>query len=433
MTENSLHRSPRPRHRVVVTGMGAITPIGIGVPAYWDALLAGKSGAARIAAFDPSAYPTQIACEVKNFDPSNVADKKEARRLDRALLFALGAADEAIKHAGLDVEKLNRDRCGVVIGSGIGGIDTFEKQHSTLLSQGPGRVSPFFIPMMIIDMSSGLVSMRYGFKGPNYATVSACATAGHAISDAVHLIERGDADLMVTGGAEATITPAALAGFCSARAMSTRNDDPERASRPFDIDRDGFVMGEGAGIVVLESLEHARNRGANVLAEILGTGMSGDAYHLTAPSPHGEGAARAMKAALFNAEVSPTDIDYVNTHGTATDLGDICETEALRAVIGEHADDIVCNSTKSMIGHLLGAAGGVELIVCIKSIETGTIHPTINLDNQDPQCNLNYAAKKVVTKDVNLAMSNSFGFGGHNVTLVVSKFASNGYTVNGGH
>jgi len=426
MTENSFHRKARPRNRVVLTGMGAITPIGIGVPAYWEALLAGKSGAAKITAFDVTPYPTQIACGVKNFDPSTVADKKEARRWDRALLFALGATDEAVKSAGFDREKLNLDRCGVVIGSGIGGIDTFEKQHQTLLDQGPGRVSPFFIPMMIIDMSSGLVSMRYGFKGPNYATVSACATAGHAISDAMRLIERGDADVMITGGAEATITAAALAGFCSARAMSTRNDEPERASRPFDIDRDGFVMGEGAGIVVLESLEHAQKRGAKILAEILGAGMSGDAYHMTAPSPHGEGAARAMRSALGDAEITPKQIDYVNTHGTSTDLGDICETEALRAVFGDHANDIVCNSTKSMIGHLLGAAGGVELIACIKSIETGIIHPTINLDNQDPKCDLNYAAMKSVKKTVKLAMSNSFGFGGHNVTLVVGAYGSNG-------
>lgn len=426
MTENSFHRNARPRNRVVVTGMGAITPIGIGVPAYWDALLAGKSGATRITAFDVSPYPTQIACEVKNFDPNSVADKKEARRLDRALLFALGATDEAVRQSGLDLEKINRDRCGVVIGSGIGGIDTFEKQHQILLNQGPGRVSPFLIPMMIIDMSSGLVSMRYGFKGPNYATVSACATAGHAISDAMHLIERGDADVMITGGAEATITPVALAGFCSARAMSTRNDEPERASRPFDIDRDGFVMGEGAGIIVLESLEHARKRGANVLAEVVGTGMSGDAYHLTAPSPHGEGAARAMRAAINDAGVGVDKIDYVNTHGTATDLGDICETEAIREVLGEHANDVVCNSTKSMIGHLLGAAGGVELIACIKSIETGVIHPTINLDNQDPKCDLNFAANQPVSRTVKLAVSNSFGFGGHNVSLVVGAIASNG-------
>lgn len=426
MTENSFHRKTRPRNRVVITGMGAITPIGIGVSTYWDALLAGKSGAARITAFDVTPYPTQIACEVKSFDPNSVADKKEARRLDRALLFALGASDEAIKMAGLDVDKLDRDRCGVVIGSGIGGIDTFEKQHQTLLNQGPGRVSPFLIPMMIIDMSSGLVSMRYGFKGPNYATVSACATAGHAISDAMHLIERGDADLMVTGGAEATITPVALAGFCSARAMSTRNDEPERASRPFDIDRDGFVMGEGAGIVVLESLEHAKKRGATILAEMLGTGMSGDAYHLTAPSPHGEGAARAMRAAIGDADISASEVDYVNAHGTATDLGDICETEAIRSVLGDHANDVVCNSTKSMIGHLLGAAGGVELIACVKSIQTGTIHPTINLDNQDPQCNLNYAAKQVVKREVNIAVSNSFGFGGHNVSLVVGACHTNG-------
>ena len=426
MSENSFHRSDRPRQRVVITGMGAITPIGIGVEAFWDALVAGRSGAARIAAFDPAAFPTQIACEVKNFDPNSVADKKEARRLDRALLFALGASAEAIKSAGVDPTKVNGDRCGVVIGSGIGGIDTFEKQLHILFDQGPGRVSPFFIPMMIIDMSAGLVSMKYGFKGPNFATVSACATSGHAIADAVRLIERGDADLMVTGGAEATITPAALAGFCSARAMSTRNDEPERASRPFDVNRDGFVMGEGAGIVILESLEHAVKRGAPIIAEFLGAGMSGDAYHLTAPSPHGEGAARAMKTAIADADLTPADVDFINTHGTSTDLGDICETEAIHSVFGEHAGKVVCNSTKSMIGHLLGAAGGVELITCLKTIQTGTIHPTINLENQDPKCDLNYTPNTAVKRPVRVALSNSFGFGGHNVTLAVGAYQRNG-------
>ncbi len=426
MSENSFHRTDRPRQRVVITCMGAITPIGIGVDAFWDAVIAGRSGATRITAFDPAAFPTQIACEVKNFDPHSVADKKEARRLDRALLFALGASAEAIRSAGIEPAKLNGDRCGVVIGSGIGGIDTFEKQLHILFDQGPSRVSPFFIPMMIIDMSAGLVSMKYGFKGPNFATVSACATSGHAIADAVRLIERGDADLMVTGGAEATITPAALAGFCSARAMSTRNDEPERASRPFDANRDGFVMGEGAGIVILESLEHAVKRGAPIIAEFLGAGMSGDAYHLTAPSPHGEGAARAMKTAIADADLTATDIDYINTHGTSTDLGDICETEAIHSVFGEHAGRVVCNSTKSMIGHLLGAAGGVELITCIKTIQTGTIHPTINLENQDPKCDLNYTPNTAVKRPVRVALSNSFGFGGHNVTLAVGAFQRNG-------
>ncbi|MBI3873397.1 MAG: beta-ketoacyl-ACP synthase II [candidate division Zixibacteria bacterium] len=428
MTGNSDHRSTRPRHRVVITGMGAITPIGNSVDVYWDGLLAGRSGAALITAFDTSQYPTRIAGEVKGFDPLSAADKKEARRLDRAELFALAASSEAVTGARLDFDRLNRDRCGVVIGSGIGGIDTFERQHQALLNQGPGRVSPFLIPMMIIDMCAGIVSLRHGLRGPNYATVSACASSAHAVADAARLIERGDADLMITGGAEATITPVALAGFCSARAMSTRNDEPERASRPFDADRDGFVMGEGAGILVLESLEHARKRGATILAEILGTGMSADAYHITAPAPQGEGAARAMKSALADAEIKPDAVDYINTHGTSTDLGDVCETEAIRSVFGAHADRLVTNSTKSMIGHLLGAAGGVELIACVKSIRSGKIHPTTNLDKPDPKCDLNYAANHVVERPVRVALSNSFGFGGHNVCLAVGAFTDNGGT-----
>jgi 3-oxoacyl-[acyl-carrier-protein] synthase II len=406
--------------------MGVITPIGMTVVSYWDGLLAGRSGAGAITAFDASQFPTRIACEVKSFDPASVADPKDARRLDRAQLLALGGAAEAVAHAQINFEQVDRNRCGVVIGSGIGGIGTFEKQHLALVNQGPGRVSPFFIPMMIADMSAGQVSLRYGLKGPNYATVSACASSAHAIADAAHLIERGDADLMVTGGSEATITPGALAGFCSARALSTRNDEPARASRPFDKDRDGFVMGEGAGIVILESLEHAHRRGVRMLAEIMGVGMSADAYHITAPAPQGEGAQRSMRAALADAEIPLEAVDYVNTHGTSTDLGDISETEAIRAVFGGHADRLIANSTKSMVGHLLGAAGGAELIACIKSIETGRIHPTINLDNPDPQCDLDYAAKRVVERQVQVAISNSFGFGGHNITLVVGAYSENG-------
>ncbi|MCH8990667.1 MAG: beta-ketoacyl-ACP synthase II [Acidobacteria bacterium] len=426
MPEDGNHRGTLPRSRVVITGIGALTPIGLSVDEYWEALLAGRSGAGPIEAFDASRFSTRIACEIKGFDPLSAADRKQARRLDRAELFALGASDQAVSHANLDFDKLDRNRCGVVIGSGIGGIDTFEKQLSNLMNLGPGRVSPFFIPMMIIDMCAGMVSLRYGLKGPNYATVSACASSAHAISDATRLIERGDADLMITGGAEAPITPAAIAGFCSARAMSTRNDEPERASRPFDRDRDGFVVGEGAGILVLESLAHARKRGAPILAEVLGTGMSADAYHITAPAPHGEGAVRSIRAALSDADLVPEQVDYVNTHGTSTDLGDVCETEGIRTVFGEHADRLVVNSTKSMIGHLLGAAGGVELIACIKSIETGRIHPTINLENQDPKCDLNYAANQTVERPVNVALSNSFGFGGHNSSLVIGAFQENG-------
>lgn len=416
----------RPRHRVVVTGMGALTPIGNSVAAYWEGLLAGRSGAGQISRFDVTQYPTKIACEVRDFDPLSVADKKEARRMDRAELLALGASHEAVTSAGLNLDSLNRDRCGVVIGSGIGGIETFETQHRTLLGQGPGRVSPFFIPMMIIDMCAGLVSLHYGFKGPNYATVSACASSAHAIADAARIIERGDADLMITGGAEATITPASLAGFCSARAMSTRNDDPTRASRPFDLNRDGFVMGEGAGILVIESLDHARKRGATILGEILGTGMSADAYHITAPAPLGEGAARSMRAALNDAGIQSTDVDYVNTHGTSTDLGDVCETEAIHSVFGDHSRKLVTNSTKSMIGHLLGAAGGVELIACVQSLRTGKIHPTINLETPDPKCDLNYTPNQAVDHPIRIAISNSFGFGGHNATVVAARFEENG-------
>ncbi len=423
---NLYRQNGRPRHRVVVTGMGVLTPIGNSLDAYWEALLSGRSGGAEITRFDASGFTTRIACEVKDFDPTSVAEKKEVRRLDRAQLYALGAADQAIKHAETDFDKLDRDRCGVVIGSGIGGIDTFEKQHQNLLNQGPGRVSPFFIPMMIVDMCAGMVSLRYGLKGPNYATVSACASAAHAIAGSAHIIERGDADLMITGGSEATITPASLAGFCSARAISQRNDDPEHASRPFDAGRDGFVMGEGAGIIVLESLEHAQKRGAWIYGEILGSGMSADAYHITAPAPQGEGAARAMKAALFDAELDPVQVDYINTHGTSTGLGDIAETDAIKTVFGDHAQKLIANSTKSMIGHLLGAAAAVEIIATIQSLQTGKIHPTINLDDQDPKCDLNYAANAIVKRPIQIAISNSFGFGGHNSTLVATRFEENG-------
>ncbi|MEW5875775.1 MAG: beta-ketoacyl-ACP synthase II [Candidatus Zixiibacteriota bacterium] len=415
----------RPRQRIVITGMGIVAPNGNNLDDYWKALVEGRSGAGPITRFDATQFSTRIACEVKDIDFSNVADKKELRRLDRAQLLALAAAEEAIRHAGLNFEQLDRNRCGVVIGSGIGGIDTFEKQHQALLSQGPGRVSPFFIPMMIIDMCAGLVSLRHGLRGPNYATVSACASAAHAIADAARIIERGDADMMITGGAEATITPASLAGFCSARAISTRNDEPARASRPFDANRDGFVMGEGAGILVLESLEHAVKRGAPVLAEILGAGMSADAHHITAPAPQGEGAARAMRAALSDAGIQPADVDYINTHGTSTDLGDIAETDAIKSVFGDHARRVVANSTKSMIGHLLGAAAAAELVATVKQLQTGTIHPTINLEEQDPKCDLNYTPNKAVQHPVRIAISNSFGFGGHNSTLVAARFEEN--------
>ncbi|NOY88405.1 MAG: beta-ketoacyl-ACP synthase II [FCB group bacterium] len=407
--------------RVVVTGLGAITPVGNTVDEFWEAILEGASGIDKITRFDVSAFSTKIAGEVKIFDPSIYVDKREIRRMDLSELYAIGASEQAIQDSGLDLESLDRDRCGVVIGSGIGGISTFERQHSLLENSGPKKVSPFFIPMMIIDMCAGLVSIRYGFRGPNYATVSACASSSHAIADAYHIIQRGEADMMVTGGAEATITPTSLAGFCQARALSTRNDDPQRASRPFDKERDGFVMGEGAGILILESYEHAQARKAKIYGEIRGVGMSADAYHMTAPDPKGYGAQKSMELALQWADINASDIDYINTHGTSTGLGDVAETKAIKIVFGDHAYKIPINSTKSMTGHTLGSAGAVELVATLKSIEEQIVHPTVNLDNPDPECDLDYVPHKKRKHKINYALSNSFGFGGHNVSIIVSK------------
>lgn len=408
--------------RVVVTGLGIVSPLGNSVSEYWTSLLSGKSGVDLITRFDTSEYPAKIAGEIKDFDPTVVIDKKESRRMDLSEQYAVVASEEAIKDANLDLETLDLDRIGVVIGSGIGGITTFEQQHSILESSGPKRVSPFFIPMMIIDMCAGLVSIRYGFRGPNYATVSACSSSSHAILDATRIIERGDADIMVTGGAEATITPTSLAGFCQAKALSTRNDNPKAASRPFDVDRDGFVMGEGSGIIILEELEHAKARGARIYGEIKGAAMTADAYHMTAPHPEGYGARKSMELALKDAGLTAEQISYVNTHGTSTGLGDIAETKAIKYVLGDHAYKIPINSTKSMTGHLLGAAGSVELIVCMKSIEGQKVHPTINLENPDPECDLDYVKEGARECKVDYAMSNSFGFGGHNVTLIAGKY-----------
>ncbi len=408
--------------RTVVTGLGVITPLGNTVDEYWNALLSGKCGIGTITRFDVKDYPTRIAAEVKGFDASAVIDKKEARRLDLTEQYAICAADSALRNAGFDpanLTSLDLDRCGVVIGSGIGGVGTFEEQHSKLVTAGPGRVSPFFIPMMIIDMCAGIVSIRYGFRGANYGTVSACSSSAHAIADAYRIIQRGEADVMITGGAEAAITPVSLAGFCQAKAMSTRNDAPEQSSRPFDKDRDGFVMGEGSAILILESYDHAVKRGAHIYAEVLGAGMTADAHHITAPAPDGNGARRAMAAAMKDAGLGPEQIDYINTHGTATDLGDIAETRAIKGVLGDRAYKIPCNSTKSMLGHLLGAAGAVELIAAVKSIEQQTVHPTINLVNPDPECDLDYVAGGARKCEIRYAMSNSFGFGGHNVSLIV--------------
>jgi 3-oxoacyl-[acyl-carrier-protein] synthase II len=411
--------------RTFVTGMGAITPLGLGVDNYWSALLEGKSGVGPITKFDTSDYSAQIAAEVKDFDGSLYFDKKELRRLDLVQQYSIAASQMAIDDSGIDLGKVDPFRAGSVIASGIGGIYTFEKQHEVLLKSGPGRVSPFFIPMMIIDMCSGLVAIRFGLKGPNYATVSACSSSSHAILDAFKIIQRGDADIMITGGAEMTITPTALAGFCSARALSTRNDEPERASRPFDKDRDGFVMGEGAGMLVLESLESAEKRNAKIYCEIIGAGMTCDAHHMTAPIPDGSGAQMSMQFAINDASLAPDDIEYINSHGTATPLGDPAETNAIKNVFGDRAYKIPINSTKSMVGHLLGAAGAVEFIASVKTLETGEMHPTTNLDNPDPECDLDYVPHEKRTVDVETFLSNSFGFGGHNVTLVARKYNGN--------
>lgn len=408
--------------RVVVTGLGAVTPLGNTVEEFWEGLLAGRSGVGPITRFDVSDYPTRIAGEVKDFDATKYVDRKEARRWDMVQCFAMAASQMAIDDSGLYLSAVDQDRCGVIIGSGIGGIQTFEVQHSNLTKGGPTKVSPFFIPMMIVDMAPGLVSMRFGFRGPNYATVSACASSAHAIADAFRSVQRGEADLMITGGAEATISPISVAGFCQAKAMSTRNDEPEKASRPFDVGRDGFVMGEGSGILVIESLEHAQKRGAKIYGEILGAGMTGDAYHITAPHPEGAGAKNAMRMALASAGLKPEQVSYINTHGTATGLGDIAETKAIKAILGDHAYKVPCNSTKSMVGHMLGAAGAIEFITTMKTIETGIVHPTINLDEPDPECDLDYVPHTKRAVAVEYALSNSFGFGGHNVTLVGGRF-----------
>ena len=409
-------------NRVVVTGIGAITPLALNAEETWQKLLAGESGIGYIHHFDTTDFDTKIAGEVTDFDPKAVLDAKEARRMDRFCQFAVAAADQAIQDAGLDVEKLDRERIGVVVSSGIGGMGTFETETRKLIERGPGRVSPFFIPMMIADIAAGHISMRYGFRGPNYAIVSACASAANAIADALQLIRRGVADIVIAGGAEATITPLGVAGFNSMKALSTRNDAPQKASRPFDAERDGFVMGEGGGILVFENLDHARARGARIYGELAGAGLSADAYHITAPAPEGVGAQQAMRRALEDAKLQPQDVQYVNAHGTSTEANDKNETLAIAKVFGETAETLNINSTKSMIGHLLGASGAVEAIVTLLTIRDGKIHPTINQEHPDPDCFLNYTPNEAQTREVQAAVSNSFGFGGHNVCLVFKKY-----------
>jgi 3-oxoacyl-[acyl-carrier-protein] synthase II len=411
------------KKRVVITGMGAVTPIGNSVKEFWDGMMAGKSGADMIKKFDATQYATKFACEVKDFCPAeDVISPKELKRIDLFAQFAIVAAEEAIRDSGLDFEKVNRERAGVIIGSGIGGIMSFEEEHKKYLNGGPRRVSPFFIPQMIIDIASGHVSIKYGLKGPNYASVSACATASHNIGNAFKTIQRGDADLMISGGSEAAICPMGVAGFNAMKAISTRNDDPQKASRPFDKNRDGFVMGEGAGIVVLEELEHAKKRGAAIYAEMRGIGFTADAHHITAPSPGGEGAVRAMHLCLADGGLNIEDVQYINAHGTSTPYNDKSESEAIKTLFGEYAYKLNVSSTKSMVGHLLGAAGGVELIASVLAINNGMIPPTINYEEPDPDCDLNYTPNQPVEKKVKAAISNTFGFGGHNAVLSVSEY-----------
>jgi 3-oxoacyl-[acyl-carrier-protein] synthase II len=408
--------------RVVVTGVGALTPVGNTAEEFWAALVQGRSGIGPITRFDASGYPTRIAGEVRNFDPLTYVDRKDARRLDPYLHYAMACACMAVEDAGLDPAKVESDRFGVLIGSGIGGITTLLEGERTRIEKGFDRVSPFVIPMLIINMASGLVSMRFGAKGPNSSVVTACATGNHAIGDAHRIIQRGEADVMIAGGAEAMIVPLTVAGFCAMKAMSTRNDEPEKASRPFDADRDGFVCSEGGGILVLEALEHAMGRDARIYGEIAGYGMSGDAHHMTAPDPEGDGAARAMRAALRDAGVAPTDVGYINAHGTSTPYNDRFETLAIKGVFGEHARRLAVSSTKSMTGHLLGAAGGIEAIATLLAIHNGVLPPTINYETPDPECDLDYIPNHARKQEVEVALSNAFGFGGTNATLVLRKF-----------
>ncbi|HEX4265727.1 MAG TPA: beta-ketoacyl-ACP synthase II [Verrucomicrobiae bacterium] len=411
--------------RVVITGLGVVAPVGNSVDVFWNNLISGQCGVDKITSWDASPFDTQIAAQVKDFDPLPAfPSPKEIRRTDRYSQFGVHAAWQAFKDSGLDLNKTHPEEVGAFIGSGIGGLQTTSEQLKVLFDRGPGRLSPFMIPMLISNMASGLVSMYFNLRGPNFATCSACATANHAIGEAWRTIKMGDAKVMFAGGAEATIVPIGIGGFCAMRAMSTRNDDPKRASRPFDKDRDGFVMGEGAGVVVLEELEHAKARGARIYAELAGYGNTADAHHLTAPSPGGEGAARCMKMALRNAGLNTTDITYVNAHGTSTPQGDIAETEAIKTVFGEHSRKLVVSSTKGATGHMLGAAGAVETIVCVKAIETDIVPPTINYEVPDPQCDLDYVPNTARKMKVNAIVNNSFGFGGHNATITAKKFVA---------
>ncbi|MEN1760472.1 beta-ketoacyl-ACP synthase II [Anoxynatronum sibiricum] len=408
--------------RVVITGMGCVTPIGTGVDSFWKGLVSGAVGAAPITHFDASEFPVQFAAEVKNFEPDQVLDKREAKKMDRFTQFAAVASLEALKNAGLDQGGIDPDELGVILGCGIGGLTTLEEQHQNLLNRGPRRVSPFTIPMMISNLAAGQVAILTHAKGPNMTIVTACASATNAIGEAFKMIQRGAAKAIITGGTEASITPISIAGFSSMKALSTRNDDPAKASRPFDAERDGFVMGEGAGVIVLESLEHAQARGATIYAEMAGYGTHTDAHHITAPDPEGAGAARAMTKALADAGLAPEAIDYINAHGTSTDYNDRLETLAIKKVFGDHAASLLVSSTKSMTGHLLGAAGGVEAIACVMALQHQLVPPTVNYENPDAACDLNYVPNKAVSASVKATLSNSLGFGGHNASILIKAF-----------
>ena len=409
--------------RVVVTGLGVISPVGNEIASFWDAIVGGESGIDKITSFDVSDFNSQIAGLVKQFNPQDYGIAlRDTRRMDKFAQYAIAAAKQAIEDANLNLDKENRDRIGVLIGSGIGSLQIIEKEHKVLLKKGPSRVSPFLIPMLIVNEASGWVAITFRFKGPNSCVATACASGSHAIGDAFKIIERGDADMMIAGGTESSVTPMALAGFCALRALSCRNDEPQKASRPFDAQRDGFIMSEGAGVIVLESLEHATKRKAEIYAEITGYGMSCDAYHITAPDPDGQGAFLGIQAALQDAGLNPEEVDYINAHGTSTKLNDKIETMAIKKALGAHAKKVMVSSTKSMVGHLLGAAGGVEFLICCLAIKNSVVPPTINYECPDPECDLDYVPNLARQIPVNVVMSNSLGFGGHNATLIVKKF-----------
>ncbi|GFZ29505.1 3-oxoacyl-[acyl-carrier-protein] synthase 2 [Clostridium zeae] len=407
--------------RVVITGMGVVTSVGVGLDNFWEGIKSGKSGISMIERVDVSEMPTKVGAEIKDFDPNNFMDRKEVKRTDRFSQFALAATKMAIEDSKIDLDKIEKERMGVIIGTGIGGIETTLAQYNVFLEKGPNRVSPFLVPMMIPNMASGLVAIKYGAKGFNECTVTACATSTNSIGDAFKAIQRDDADIMITGGSEAPITGLTLAGFCASKAMTT-NHDPASASRPFDVERDGFVLGEGAGVIILEELEHALNRGAEIIAEVIGYGCTNDAYHITSPSEGGEGAARCMARAIKDAGITPQEVGYINAHGTSTNAGDKCETSAIKTVFGEYAYKLLVSSTKSMTGHLLGATGAIEAIITAEALKEGFAPPTVNLNTPDPECDLNYVANEGISADLKYALTNSFGFGGHNATLVLKSY-----------